>query len=386
VPNADIKKTIIFVATTPFAVNAFLRNHLLALSDDFNVVLCVNTDAYPLSSDLEEKIQVIHIGIVRKISVCNDFLVFLNLLVIFFKASPSAVHSITPKGGLLAMLSSWIAHVPSRSHTFTGQVWANKKGWRRAYLKMFDRLIVGFATRVFADSASQCDFLQEEKVVSVGSISVLGPGSIAGVDTLQFKRDHAHRLVTRSENKSSIHACVYLFVGRIVRDKGVFDLLDAFILTTKRNAEIELWIVGPDEEGLLEQLKAKAECVHQKVKCFGPSNAPENFMNAADILILPSYREGFGSVIIEAAACGIPAIAYAINGLTDAILNDETGLLVNAGNIQELSEQMFLLSHDKEKRLRLGVQAMTRVLKEYSSKTITSAWIEYFLAQASNKN
>lgn len=379
--NNDLKKTIIFVATTPFAVNAFLRNHLLALSEDFDIKLCVNTHAYPLSADLAEKLQIIHVNIGRKINIWTDLCALINLVIFFIRLHPCVVHSITPKGGLLAMLAAWLTLVPSRSHTFTGQVWATQKGWRRIFLKFFDRLIVIFSTRVFSDSHSQCNFLQEENIIWGSKISVLGPGSIAGVDIAQFKFDDTTRLATREKNDVPLHKCIYLFVGRLVMDKGVFDLIDAFILVERENPEVELWIVGPDEDGILHQLKKKANSVNNKVRWFGPTTTPEKFMVAADILILPSYREGFGSVVIEAAACGIPAIAYSVTGVIDAIVHGDTGLLTTVGNSQDLAEKMLMLSRDHVKRKMLGSKALDRATNQYSSILVTSAWIEYFSSE-----
>ncbi|MEQ1847358.1 MAG: glycosyltransferase, partial [Nitrospira sp.] len=181
--------SICFVATTPFVVNAFLLTHLEAMADQYSVTLCVNCSAYPLSDRIDSRIRVVDFKIAREISVVRDAWAFLFLLSLFRAEKFSAVHSITPKAGLLAMLAARFAGIRFRHHTFTGQVWACRKGCVRFLLKALDRVIVHIASQVFADSLSQCRFLEEERVVEPGGISVLGPGSISGVDLRRFRPD-----------------------------------------------------------------------------------------------------------------------------------------------------------------------------------------------------
>ena len=207
-----MKHSLVFVATTPFAVNAFLRTHLLALAERYEVTLCVNTAAYPLAEDVAGAVRVCHIDIARKIAPWQDLRALFQLLRIFRRIRPTVVHSMTPKAGLLAMLAGWLALVPWRFHTFTGQVWANKTGARRTLLKGGDRLIALFSSRVFADSASQCRFLEGEGVVRRGGVCVLGQGSVAGVDLQRFRSDPVARTALRTEAGVADDVPVFLFV------------------------------------------------------------------------------------------------------------------------------------------------------------------------------
>lgn len=154
-----MRKKIIFVATTPFVVNPFLSAHLIALAKSFRVALCVNLHAYPLAPELNAHIDVIHVAFERKIHPFKDLKSLLHLWWIFISESPDAVHSITPKAGLLAMLAAFFSGVGFRFHTFTGQVWANNRGFSRRLFKAIDRLIIRLASQTFADSPSQCRFL-----------------------------------------------------------------------------------------------------------------------------------------------------------------------------------------------------------------------------------
>jgi glycosyltransferase involved in cell wall biosynthesis len=384
VAKFDMPK-IMLVATTPFAVNAFLAKHIDILSENYRVILCTNLDTYELATDVIKKAEVHHVPFARGISLGTDLKSLLKLTALIRKVRPAVIHSITPKAGLLAMLAGLIARVPNRWHTFTGQVWVTKQGFVRNALKAFDRLIVLFASKVFADSLSQCRLLRDEGIVLDGQIGMLGSGSIAGVDFKRFWADAHIRDRLRQQMATEANACVFLFVGRLAKDKGVLDLVKTYLELSTTVRGIELWVVGPDEEGMLQTLQKLAEGCVAPIRWLGATPTPEQFMVAADILLLPSYREGFGSVIIEGAACGIPAIAYRIDGVIDAISDGSSGLLVEVGRPEAFATAMKRLALDKELRLRLGKQAWERAVRDFSSERVTNAWLEFYRSQL-NKN
>ncbi len=371
-------KRILFVVTTPFAVNAFLRSHLLALSKSNEVLLCVNTRAYPLLEEITHNIRVQHIDIERKIYPVKDLLALLQLLLCIIRFHPSVVHSVTPKAGLLAMFSAWLCRVPWRFHTFTGQVWINKSGLGRYLLKCADRAVIACANLVFADSESQCRFLERERVVKKGLISVLGLGSIAGVDLARFKPNMHLRNELRRAAGIDDQTPIFLFVGRMIKDKGIFDLVEAFGVVSSSYPKWELWMVGPDEQGLTTNLKKRAHELGVNIRWYSETEVPERFMAAADVLVLPSYQEGFGSVIIEAAACGVPTIAYRIVGVQDAIVDNKTGYLIKKGDTKQLSTKILFLGKNKDDLVRLAWDARSRVVDNFSSEKITKAWLNLY--------
>jgi glycosyltransferase involved in cell wall biosynthesis len=375
VQETVMKHALVFVVTTPFAANAFLRKHLLALAESHDVTLCVNTDAYPLADEIAKVVRVCHIDITRKISLWKDLRALLQLIRCFLANRPVVVHSITPKAGLLAMLGGWLTRVPWRFHTFTGQIWANSSGIKRVMLKAIDGLIAFFASRVFADSASQCRLLERENVVRKGGVTVIGSGSIAGVDLSRFRPDQDARTILRAEQGIASDTPVFIFVGRLVRDKGVFDLVDAFASVNSHHPNWEMWVVGPDEDSLLLELQARGDRLGARIRWFASTACPERFMAAADVFVLPSYREGFGSVIIEAAACGVPCIAYRIDGVVDAIVDRQTGVFVDKGSICGLSEAMNWLGSADRERSAMGEAARVRAVSEFSSSTVSKAWL-----------
>ena len=377
---------VIMVATTPFAINAFLVNHIAVLSNHYKIIVITNLLAYELVPELLNTVEIRHINFSRKISLSKDIKALLNLIVWFFKLRPSVIHSITPKAGLLAMAAGFISRSPKRWHTFTGQVWVTRDGLIRHIFKGVDKLIVLMATNVFADSLSQCRFLENENIVRHDQILLLGPGSIAGVDVSRFHPDAVHYEHLRNQIGTHSKATVFLFVGRLVRDKGVFDLIQAFLKLAEELHYIELWLVGPDEDGLQKELQKIAEGCHMPIRWFGETSSPEYFMSAADVFLLPSYREGFGSVLIEAAACGIPSVAYFVVGVVDAVEDMVTGLLVEVAQYEAFTLAMKRLALDKNLRKNLGQAARERVIGNFTSGIVTKAWLEFYLSHKSEVN
>jgi len=371
-------KSICFVATSPFAVNAFLLGHLRMLSQHFEITLCVNTSEYPLSRDIDERVHVLHVPIERKISPLKDLSALLRLMAIFRRSNFEVVHSLTPKGGVLAMLAGFLCRIPNRIHTFTGQVWVTRTGAMRWLLKFMDRIIVTLASVVFSDSVSQSRFLEKELGLAAGTVGILGGGSIAGVDIERFRPDGDGRRKVRQHLKVEHDSFVLLFVGRIARDKGVFDLVNAFRQLCRNRANLSLWMVGPDEQDLVAELKSLAGDAAASIRWVGPTTAPEAYMAGADFLVLPSYREGFGLVIVEAAGCELPTLAYQIDGVVDAVESGITGVLVPARDVEALMRQMeFMADHPGYAR-KLGLAARRRVVERFTATAINKAWLNFY--------
>jgi glycosyltransferase involved in cell wall biosynthesis len=280
------------------------------------------------------------------------------------------VHSFGPKAGLLATWAGGRAGVPARLHTFTGQVWASRRGPMRALLRAADRAIVRCATEVLADSASQRDFLVREGVVAPQRCRVLGAGSVCGVDAQRFRPDPEARAAVRAELGIGAQAPVVLFVGRVTRDKGILDLARAFGALGAEFPGAVLLVVGPDEEGLGAQLQGLCA---GRARLVGYTHAPERYMAAADLLCLPSYREGFGAVVIEAAAAGLPAIGSRIYGIVDAVQEGKTGLLFEPGGAGELQAHLRRLLGDAALREHLGTAARARALAEFAQERLVGA-------------
>ena len=286
-----------------------------------------------------------------------------------------------PKSGLLSMLAANAASITNRFHTFTGQVWAVKKGVPRFVLKLMDRVLVLSSSCVLADSESQRRFLIDHGVVKESSIYVLGDGSIAGVDLARFSFSADVRSSVRKQLLISADAVVFLFVGRLTRDKGLLELVSAFANVAAENENVHLIIVGPDEDDISTDMQDMACGFSQRMHSIGFTDRPEDYMNASDVFCLPSYREGFGSVIIEAAAIGLPAIASNIYGVTDAIEDAKTGVLCEAGSVEELKSAMSKIVADDDFRLTMGAAAKLRAQEKFSERRVTNALLDFYEAR-----
>ena len=361
------------VVSTPMTAKAFLRDQLKKLSSTYDLHVLANAPDAAFLDDIGVGAFFTSVPLKRNISPWHDLRALHALRRSLKQIKPQVVHSVTPKAGLLAMVAAWLAGVPCRIHSFTGQVWATKRGVSRWILLNMDRLIAFFATHVLVDSHSQRDFLLSNYVVSPRKATVLGHGSISGVDLQRFKPDPEAKAAVRTEIGVAENALLFLYVGRLNRDKGIPELLEAYTRNSAIHPQARLLLVGPDEEGM-ERLISPASGILR----VGYTDQPERYMAAADVFVLPSHREGFGSSVIEAAACGLPAVASRIYGLTDAIIDRETGLLHRRGSVEDLASALAIISGDPDTRRRMGSNAFARASRDFAMELVTQNTMEFY--------
>lgn len=373
------KRHICIVSTVPLSLNVFMRLHIKNLCKKYNITLVTNGLPEDVFGLISCHVHFFPISIQRKISPIKDLIALFKLWKLAKRKQFDCVQSLTPKAGLLAMLASRLSGVPIRVHIFTGQVWAVKKGVVRWVLKYLDKILAGCATHLLADSLSQRAFLISEGITKNQKIEVLAKGSICGVDMKRFCFLPQARNDIRNKLGISQDEIVLLYIGRLNRDKGMLDLAAAFNkLCATPESNIKLLIVGTDEQKIQPAiLQLCSEC-QDRIIFIDFTDSPEEFMSASDILCLPSYREGFGSVIIEAASVGIPAVASRIYGITDAVEEGQSGFLHEPGNIDELAEMIHQLVEDPALRRRMGEYARSRARLNFSSDQVASAWLEYY--------
>ena len=371
-------KSVCFVVSNPLTVKCFLLDHLAALSRLCRLTCIANWDEPAGLRQCGVDVPLVYVPIERTICPGRDLRALWTLQAYFRTNRVDVVHSVTPKAGFLAMTAAAIAGVPVRIHMFTGQVWANRYGLQRTLLKALDTWLAAMATHVLIDSESQRDFLLKENVVPARKSRVLANGSICGVDTLRFRPDSGARETVRQREGIPEDGVVFLYVGRLKADKGILELAQAFVRLCVDYDEAWLLIVGPDEEALRPRIERICAAVARRLRFVGFSPAPQEYMAAADVLCLPSRREGFGSVIIEAASVGIPAVASNIYGITDAVESSVTGLLHTAGDAADLQSKMKEMMDDPESRERMGANARLRSARSFSKEIVTSALLEFY--------
>lgn len=369
------RKKICMLAATPLTIHFFLKPHLIALAKEHDVTLVLNLKNDSYLPPLNLPVEVIDISIARKISPFADLGCLFSLIGLFRKNRYELLITVVPKAGFLGMLAGAFSGIAKRIHIFQGEVWANRSGFGRWLLKTCDWITASLATNVLAVSASEKQFLIQEGVVHSNRIEVLGKGSIGGVDLKRFAPNPAKSAEVRNLLGIPEDGIIILFMGRLVADKGIHELIEAYCQAAQNNSNIYLLLVGPDEERELS--KVDFGNFQNQVKHAPYTSQPESYLAAADLLCLPSHREGFGVVIIEAAAMGIPSIGSNIYGISDAIINEQTGLLFECSNVPALQESIERLVVNAELRKILGLQARLNVEKNFSNTQVVKRYIEY---------
>ncbi len=367
---------ICIVVAAPLTLKAFMLGHLRALAEFADVTAVADFTAEDEAFPWPDGVARVAVAIPRPISPWSDLRALAALVRQFRRGGYDLVHSVTPKAGLLAMLAAYITRVPLRLHTYTGQVWATRSGAMRALLKGADRMIAVLATQILADSASQREFLIREGVLRRERSLVLANGSLCGVDAVRFRPDSAVRERVRARHGIARDAVIFLYLGRFNRDKGVLDLARAFALLARPDAH--LLLVGPDEEGLEQQIAAAAGASAARIHFVAFTHAPEDYFAAADVFCIPSYREGFPTTILEAAATGVPSIGSKIYGIADTMIDGETGLLFPVRDAAALADCMRRLMSDSALRRSMGERARERALRDFSADVVTAALCDYY--------
>ncbi|AVD94327.1 glycosyltransferase family 1 protein [Pseudomonas sp. SWI36] len=370
------------ISTVPFFVVTQLSAQLRALNEaGAEVDVIASNDDMSGVLQSRKDLNFIPVEIAREISPLKDLRSLIKLIILFRKQGYDIVHSTTPKAGLLAAIAGRIAGVKIRLHTFTGQPWVTMNGFKKHLLKFCDALIARLNTHNFADSVSQREFLVQEGVIPQEKVSVIGFGSLAGVDMERFDcQRFAPEVIAQTRNELEIpqDAKVLLFVGRVTPEKGIGELMEAFTTLRALHADLFLVLVGPYEAEGREVVESHFAAGTAYVKVLGLQEAPEKFMAAADLLCLPSYREGFGTVVIEAAAMGLPTVGTDIYGLNDAVVNGETGLLVPVRNPGALSDAIDALLSHPQRLISMSTKARERARRDFDSRHCSALLIQQY--------
>jgi glycosyltransferase involved in cell wall biosynthesis len=372
------KPKLCFVTAVPMTVNAFLRAHIERLVVDYEVF--VVSDFTAGAVNVPPSVTCLSVPMARDISLGKDIRGLRALVALFRRHHFDIVLSVTPKAGLLTMLAGFLAQVPCRIHWFTGQVWVTRQGAGRLILKSADRLIAGLASTLLADSPSQREFLVEQGVVRANKISVIADGSICGVDSERFCPNAEARKSVRASFGIPDAATLVLYLGRLNVDKGLNELAGAMLVLGERFPAVHWLFVGPDEGNMADEIRLAASRFSDRLHFQGFTTQPETFMAAADLFCLPSYREGFGSSILEAAAAGIPGVATRIYGLTDAVEDGVTGLLVPPRDVDALTNALSALLQDGARRDTMGKAARQRAVERFGALRIVEG-LAAFLAE-----
>ncbi|MBQ9558569.1 MAG: glycosyltransferase [Bacteroidaceae bacterium] len=282
------------------------------------------------------------------------------------------------KPSLLTAIASWMARVPHRIRIFTGQLWCDMKGAKRYFFKSIDRLTVKLNTELLADGRPQARYLAEQGILKPSQIQVLANGSICGIDLERFRFDEQTRIQMRQTLNIS-EKVVYIFLGRLKRDKGIQELLEAFNNLATECPNAVLLLVGRDEQSCHSWLPKYANLrENENVIFYGFTPRPNDLLMAGDVFCLPSYREGFGLSVLEASCLGLPVICSDTYGMEDTMVEGVTGLRCKVRDAQSLYDCMKRLYGNEKLRKDMGQSGHERVVRDFSRDLVTNAWYDFY--------
>ena len=373
-------KKIAFVVAIPMTATAFLMDHIAALQSRYEVHLICNFPDEESKKNFETKGLICHTApILRNINLIGDLKGLFALRKIFRKERFDCVHSVTPKAGLLTACAGWLARVPNRVHIFTGQVWATRKGAMRMMLKMMDRMIALFDTKILVDGEGQRQYLIQNGILSEKNSSVPANGSIAGIKLDRYVISDVVRKEEREKLGITSDDMVYIFLGRLNHDKGIGELYEAFNRLVTEWPKAKLLFYGMDEEGYDEKVADYPNIKRGENYFFpGLTKTPFNALQAGDVFVLPTWREGFGVSVLEAQALGLPVITSDAYGVVDASVEGVTGLRCHVNDPEGLYQCMKQYYHDADLRKAHGAAGRKRVEETFDNKLVSQAWVEFY--------
>ena len=288
------------------------------------------------------------------------------------------VHSITPKAGLLSMMAAWVTRVPVRLHTFTGLVFPTATGFKQKILIFTDRLTCSCATHLVPEGEGVKNDLINYKITKK-PLKVLGHGNVRGID-LEYYNPALPEVQTEADKIHDKNVFTFVFIGRLVRDKGINELVKAFSQLNITYPDTRLLLVGPYEENL-DPLSAEtlAEIKNNKaIKSVGCQTDVRPWLAASDIFVFPSYREGFPNVVIEAGAMSLPSIVTDINGSREIIINGINGIIIPPREVEALQDAMERLLTNSELTLAMSSNARPLIESRYEQGYVRQCLKDYY--------
>ena len=368
------------VVTSNYCIPAHLHNTLVRVPESYKYyVLGDNVTKY---SEMYKNVIFIDVPIARDFSFFKDFYSFFSLAYNLHKIKPDIIHSIMTKAGFFSSILGKIFFVNIRIHTFTGQVWVYERGIRREFYKLIDKIICLLNTDCITDSKSQSEYLFLNGIKKNSNpLSVLLKGSLSGVDLNRFNPQNNIDVLENLRKELGLYKSDFIlgYIARKSLDKGCIDMLKVFRIVLSSFPNVKLLFIGPDESnGLLTKFFDENPNILNNVVNLGFVHNHENYLGLINLLCLPSYREGFGSIVIDAAAMGVPTVGYQIPGLVDSIVDSLTGKLVSCGNVLDFSTEVIMFIRDSQFLSKFSVNAKEYAVNNFNADLINKELYNYY--------
>ena len=317
----------------------------------------------------------------REISLFSDFACLLWFIWIFLKERPQVVHGNTPKASMLSMVAAWITRRPIRIYMCHGLRYQTTTGMLRKVLMSMEKLSCSCATHVIGVSAGVCKQLVADGLCKEGKAKVIGFGTAGGIDVEKFSVESIKGMTSvREQLNIPVEDFVFCFVGRIVKDKGINELVTAFDRLSQERDDIHLLLIGPEEKDLdpISEESEKLIVANKHIYALGPQNNVRPWLAASNAFVLPSYREGVGIVLLEANAMGVPCIASDIIGCNDVVVKGVNGELIPARNADALHDKMKEWLEHPEKVAKMAAVCREHVVTHYEQSHVRNSAFEYY--------
>ncbi|MGB3343717.1 MAG: glycosyltransferase family 4 protein [Aequorivita sp.] len=381
------KPKLIRITTVPISLQKLLEGQLEFMQNHFQVT-AISADKNALEVLGKERgYSTYHLEMTRQITPFSDIKAVYKLYSYLKREKPTIVHSHTPKAGIVGMMAAWMAKVPHRLHTVAGLPLMEATGKKRKLLDFVEKLTYRFATKVYPNSKGLYDFIVTEKLAKPEKLKIIGQGSSNGIDTQYFNPTlfASTRNTLRKDLNIPPDSFVFVFVGRLVGDKGINELVAAFKRLDVEDERIEnrekrLLLVGPLETEL-DPLKAETlQAIENNpnIISVGYQQDVRPYFAAADALAFPSYREGFPNVVMQAGAMELPSIVTDINGCNEIIIPNVNGLIIPPKNTEALAEAMQVLLNDPKLYQRLKSNARTQITTRFERQQVWDALLEEY--------
>lgn len=372
-----IRYKLIRTSTIPTSLKTFLNGSFEMLISKYDLVLVSSPNKELEELHEQYGVKTIGVAMERRMSPVKDLKSLWGLMRVFYKEKPYIVHSMTPKAGLLCMLAAWITRVPRRVHTFTGLVWPTATGLSRCILMATDWITCACATHVIPEGKGVMNDLQ--KHITRKPMRVLGYGNVRGVDMVYWSRENVDEEKVKQIRVDD--KFTFLFVGRIVKDKGINELVEGFMHVRKKY-DVRLVLVGRFEDTLDpvsdETRKRIKEC--DDIVYAGPQYGRDllAYYAASDCFVFPSYREGFPNTVLEAGAMRLPSIVTNINGSREIVENGKNGIIIPSKDIDALVGAMIRVVVDKEFRENMANEARQMIASRFEQSFVRKCMIDFY--------
>jgi len=369
------KPKLVRITTIPESLAVLLKGQLCFMQKHYNV-LAISSNGKALQDvKTNENVSVLPIDMSRQITPIKDIVSLVKLYKVLKKEKPFIVHTHTPKAGIIGMLAAYLANVPNRLHTIAGLPVMESKGIKRKILLFVEKLTYKSATQVFPNSVGLKDFVIENKLAKDDKLKIIGKGSSNGINVNHFNKDfleHAELIALKTKLKIDKDDFVYIFVGRVVSDKGINELIYAFTKLSTSNSNVKLLIVGGFEQELdpvnpevLKEIKSNSQIIS-----VGFQKDVRPYFGISNCLVFPSYREGFPNVVMQAGAMGLVSIVSNINGCNEIIKDEKNGIIVPVKNTDAIYNAMSYLLQNPNELDKMQLNTRKQIVDNYQQEYI----------------